>query len=164
MHLANCPHPDIAYAVGRFSRYTSNSNCYHWAAIERVFKYLKEQLIMAVIIVVFPCVIEGFCDANWILDSEETKATSGYVFILGGGAVVWRFAKQTVICKSTMEIEFIALDLASAEAEWLKILLADIPMLPKPIPAVSIAKVKSKNYNEKRRHIRHNSTKELLSN
>ncbi|RVW88077.1 Retrovirus-related Pol polyprotein from transposon TNT 1-94 [Vitis vinifera] len=29
----------------------------------------------------------GFSDANWILDSDEMKSTSGYVFILGGNAV-----------------------------------------------------------------------------
>jgi len=27
-------------------------------------------------------VLEGYNDANWISDSEETKSTSGYVFTL----------------------------------------------------------------------------------
>ena len=34
----------------------------------------------------FPAVIEGFSDANWISESDETKSTSGYVFTLAGGA------------------------------------------------------------------------------
>ncbi|KAJ9536561.1 hypothetical protein OSB04_un000260 [Centaurea solstitialis] len=33
--------PDIAYAVGRLSRYTSNPGTQHWQTIKRVFKYLK---------------------------------------------------------------------------------------------------------------------------
>ena len=32
-------------------------------------------------------VLEGYCDANWISDADELYATSGYVFLLGGGAV-----------------------------------------------------------------------------
>ena len=40
---------------------------------------------------------EGFSDANWISDSDEMKFTSGYIFILGGSAVSWKFAKQTCI-------------------------------------------------------------------
>ncbi|RVW36173.1 hypothetical protein CK203_100389 [Vitis vinifera] len=58
----------------------------------------------------FPSVLEGFSDANWILDLDEMKSTSGYVFILGGSAVSWKSAKQTCITWSTMEAEFIALE------------------------------------------------------
>jgi hypothetical protein len=31
--------------------------------------------------------LEGYSDANWISNADELKATSGYVFTLGGGAV-----------------------------------------------------------------------------
>ncbi|PHU22110.1 Potassium transporter 19 [Capsicum chinense] len=48
---------------------------------------------------------------------DETKSTSGYVFTLGGGAVSWRSAKQTVIARSTMESEFMNLELAGTKAE-----------------------------------------------
>lgn len=42
----------------------------------------------------FPIVLEGYNDVNWIFDSDETKSTGGYVFTLGGGAVVWRSTKN----------------------------------------------------------------------
>ena len=32
-------------------------------------------------------VIEGYSDANWIVDFEKSKSTSGYVFTLGRAAV-----------------------------------------------------------------------------
>ena len=35
----------------------------------------------------YPAVLEGYSDSNWISDADEMKATSGYVFTLGGGAV-----------------------------------------------------------------------------
>ena len=76
----------------------------------------------------FLAVLEGYSDANWISDSDETKSTSGYVFTLGGGAVAWRSAKQTIIARSTMESEFVALEMAGSEAEWLKNFLANITL------------------------------------
>jgi hypothetical protein len=40
-------------------------------------------------------VLEGYNDANWILDSDEIKSTNGYIFILGGGTVSWKSSKQS---------------------------------------------------------------------
>ncbi|GJR38490.1 pol polyprotein [Tanacetum coccineum] len=67
-----------------------------------------------------PAVIEGYSDANWISDIKDSRSTSGYVFTLGGAAISWKSSKQTVIAKSTMESEFIALDKCEKEAEWLR--------------------------------------------
>jgi Icc-related predicted phosphoesterase len=83
-----------------------------------------------------PKVLEGYSDANWISDADELKATSGYVFTLGGVAVSWKSCKQTILTKSTMEEEFAALDTATVEAEWLRELLMDLPIVEKPILAI----------------------------
>ena len=48
----------------------------------------------------------------------------------------WRSCKQTILTKSTIETELIALDTASAETEWLCELLLDLQMVEKPIPAI----------------------------
>jgi len=29
-------------------------------------------------------VLKGYNDANWIVDTDESKSTSGYIFTLGG--------------------------------------------------------------------------------
>lgn len=76
----------------------------------------------------FPIVLEGFCDANLVTDNDEVSSTSGYVFTLGGGTISWKSTKQTCIARSTMESKFIALDLASQEAELLRNLLTDVPL------------------------------------
>ena len=62
-------------------------------------------------------VLEGYCDANWISDSTDSKSTSGYVLTLGSAIVSWKSSKQTYIARSTMEVEFVALDKAGEEAE-----------------------------------------------
>ena len=71
-----------------------------------------------------------------------------------------------------MESEFVAIEMAGSEAEWLKNFLANIPLGMKPTPSVSmhcdcqseIAIAKNKSYDGKNRHIqlRHNLVKQLL--
>ncbi|GKE70303.1 NAC domain-containing protein 7-like protein, partial [Tanacetum coccineum] len=96
-----------------------------------------------------PAIIEGYSDANWISDIKDSRSTSGYVFILGGPAISWKLSsKQTVIAKSTMESEFIALDKCGEKRR-----------------NGYVNSVHSTMYNGKSRHIRrrHNSKRQLLS-
>ncbi|KAL0285601.1 UNVERIFIED_CONTAM: Retrovirus-related Pol polyprotein from transposon TNT 1-94 [Sesamum angustifolium] len=173
MFLMNYTRPDIAYAVSRLSRYTHNPNNEHWNALRRLLRYLKGTINMSLHFNKFPAVLEGFCDANWVTDSDEVSSTSGYVFTLGGGAISWKSAKQTCIACSTMESEFIALELAGQEEEWLKNLLRDVPLWGSTVPVslhcdsqAAIGIATNYAYNGKRRHIRirHGAVKKLLKN
>ena len=83
-----------------------------------------------------PTVLEEYSDSNWISDIDQIYTISGYVFTLGADAVSWRSCKQTILTKSTMEAELTTLDIASAEAKWLRELLLDLPVVEKPIPAI----------------------------
>jgi hypothetical protein len=122
----------------------------------------------------YPSVLEGYTDASWISNTEDNSSTSGWVFLLGGGAISWASKKQTCITSSTMESEFVALAAACKEAEWLKNLLLEIPLWPKPIAPISIrcdiaatlAKAYSQMYNGKSRHlgVRHSMIRELIMN
>ncbi|RVW41773.1 Retrovirus-related Pol polyprotein from transposon TNT 1-94 [Vitis vinifera] len=51
---------------------------------------------------------------------DSRKSTSGYIFMLAGGADSWKSAKQTLIASSTMETEFIACYEASNHGIWLR--------------------------------------------
>ncbi|GJX29714.1 zinc finger, CCHC-type containing protein [Tanacetum coccineum] len=144
MYAMTCTRPDIAFVVGKLSRYTSNPGTQHWQAIQ------------------------------WISNTEENSSTSGWVFLLGGGAISWASKKQTCITGSTIESEFMALAAAGKQAEWLKNLLLEISLWSKPIAPISIrcdstatlAKAYSQMYNGKSRHlgVRHSMIRELIMN
>ncbi|GJW91181.1 hypothetical protein Tco_0168734 [Tanacetum coccineum] len=129
---------DIAYAVGRFS------------TKDYGLSYVG-----------YPSVLEGYSDASWINHVEDSSSTSGWVFLLGEGAISWASKKQTCITGSTMESEFVALAAAGKEAEWLRNLIHEIPIWPKPIAPISIrcdsaptmARAYSQIYNGKSRHL-----------
>jgi len=68
----NCTRPDIAYAVRKLSRYTSNPNDDHWIALLCILGYVSHTKEYALRYGQYPPVLEGFNDANWIRDSEES--------------------------------------------------------------------------------------------
>jgi hypothetical protein len=163
MYLASATRPDISYVMSKLNRIVSNPGEDHWQALERVLHYLKGTMSYGIYYTGYSRVLEGYCDANWISDAYEIYATSGYVFSLGGGAVSWKSCKQTISTRSTKEAKLTALDTATVEAEWLRELLMDLPMVEKPIPAISmncdnqtvIVKVNSSKDNMKStRHVK----------
>ena len=105
--------------------------------------------------------LEGYSDASWISDISDSKATSGYVFTLGGAAVSWKSSKQTVITRSTMESEFVALDKCGEEAEWLRNFLEDIPKWTKPVPAICIHCDNQSAINIAKNPVHHDRTKHV---
>ena len=54
--------PDIAYAVGRLSRYTQCPSQDHWDALARLMKYLRGTMDYAIEYSGFPVVLEGYND------------------------------------------------------------------------------------------------------
>ncbi|GJS90882.1 zinc finger, CCHC-type containing protein [Tanacetum coccineum] len=124
--------------VGRLSRFTSNPSRQHWQAITRVFKYLKGTMNYGLSYMGYPSVLEGYSDASWINHVEDSSSTSGWVFLLRGGAISWASKKQTCITGSTMKSEFVALAATGKEAEWLRNLIHEIIIWPKPIAPISI--------------------------
>nr|GEU95626.1 retrotransposon protein, putative, Ty1-copia subclass [Tanacetum cinerariifolium] len=60
-------------------------------------------------------------------DADDLKSQTGYVFILNGGAVDWKSAKQRIFATSSAKAEYIAAFDASKEAESLKVLDISVP-------------------------------------
>nr|GEU39161.1 zinc finger, CCHC-type [Tanacetum cinerariifolium] len=174
MYAMTCIRPDIAFTVGKLSRYTSNPRTQHWQAIQRVLKYLKKTMDYRLVYSGYPLVLEGYTDASWISNTEDNSSTSGWVLLLGDGAISWASKKQTCITGFIMESEFVALAAAGKEAKWLKNFLLEITLWVKPIASISIrcdsaatlAKAYSQMYNGKSRHlsVRHSMIRKLITN
>ncbi|GJV01074.1 hypothetical protein Tco_1334643 [Tanacetum coccineum] len=174
MYVMTCTRLDIAFVVGKLSRYTSNPGTQHWQAIQRVLKYLKKTMDYSLTYTGYSSILEGYTDASWISNTEDNSSTSGWVFLLGGSAISWASKKQTCITRSTMESKFVALAAAGKEAEWLRNLIFEILLWSKLIVPISIrcdsvatlAKAYSQMYNRKSRHlgVRHSMIHELIMN
>ena len=49
MYAMVCTRPDIAYAVGKTSRYLANLGKQHWEAVKWILRYLRAQLVLGLI-------------------------------------------------------------------------------------------------------------------
>ncbi|KAJ9567194.1 hypothetical protein OSB04_003160 [Centaurea solstitialis] len=120
MYLMSFTRPDLTYAVSRLSRYTSNPS-----SITRLLRYLRYTREYGLHYGRYPTVIKGYSDANWISDIKDSKPSSAAI-------------KQSIVARSTMESEFIALDKYGEKVEWLRQFVEDIPKWPKPVTVICI--------------------------
>ena len=72
----------------------------------------------------------GYTDSYFQTDKDSRKSTSGCVFTLNGGSVVWRSVKQSCITDFTIEAEYVAASEAAKEAVWLRKFLIDLEVVP----------------------------------
>nr|GEW51355.1 zinc finger, CCHC-type [Tanacetum cinerariifolium] len=87
MYAMTCIRPDIAFVVGKLSRYTSNPGTQHWQAIQWVLKYLKKTMDYRLTYTGYPSVLEGYTDASWINNIKHNSSSNGWVFMLGSGVI-----------------------------------------------------------------------------
>lgn len=122
LYLAQVTRPDINFVVNLLSRYSTNPGKSHWQAIKRVFRYLKGTSSLGITYGNVIHDVTGFCDADWAGDLDQRKSTTGYIFIMNGGAISWSTKKQPTVALSTTEAEYMSMVAATQEAIWLKCL------------------------------------------
>ena len=71
-----------------------------------------------------------YIDSGFQSNKDSRKFTSGVVFSLGGGAIIWRSIKQTCVVDSTMEVEYVAACEVAKEAVWLREFLKELEVIP----------------------------------
>nr|CAN75475.1 hypothetical protein VITISV_006889 [Vitis vinifera] len=120
MYAQVCTRPDIAYIVGMLGRYLSNPGMDHWKKAKRVMWYLQRTKdYMLTYRRSSHLEIVGYSDSDFAGCLDSRRSTSGYIFMLAGGAISWKSVKQTLIASFTMEAEFIACYEASNHGIWL---------------------------------------------
>ncbi|KAL9172095.1 hypothetical protein ABFS82_03G022000 [Erythranthe guttata] len=121
MYAQTCTRPDISYAVGVLGRYQSNPGIDHWKAAKKVMRYLQgTKDYMLTYRRSDQLEVIGYSDSDFAGCVDSRKSTSGFVFLLAGGAISWKSVKQSIIASSTMEAEFVACFEASSHALWLR--------------------------------------------
>jgi hypothetical protein len=71
----------------KLSQFVTNPRDTHLSALERVLRYLKETINYGIHFTGYLRILEGYCDASWIFDTDELYAMSEYAFLLGGDVV-----------------------------------------------------------------------------
>ena len=130
MYLEVCTRPDIAFAMGMLGRYQQNPGMDHWRAAKKVMRYLQgTKDYMLTYRHSDHLELVGYTDADFAGCVDSKKSTSGYIFLLAGGAVSWKSIKQTLTASSTMEAEFVACYEGTSHATWLMNLITGLTIM-----------------------------------
>nr|GAT51524.1 predicted protein [Mycena chlorophos] len=122
-YLAVATRPDIAYAVGVLARFSKNPGWKHWQALKRVLRYLKGTIDKRLTFGSIQSTGELFTtysDADHGGNPDNGRSTSGYVVMMGGGAISWSSRLQSFVTLSTTEAEYVAAVSAGQEILWLR--------------------------------------------
>jgi Reverse transcriptase (RNA-dependent DNA polymerase) len=136
MYLSICTRPDISQAVGALARYMTKPTSTHWQAAKGVLRYLNGTSTYGIIFGGNASLdLMAYCDADYAGDLDSRRSTTGYVFILNGGAISWSSRLQQTVAVSTTEAEYMAAAAAIKEALWLRSLLHSLHL---DIPTINI--------------------------
>ncbi|GKE87727.1 retrotransposon protein, putative, ty1-copia subclass, partial [Tanacetum coccineum] len=103
MYVVRCTRPDVAFAQNITSRFQQNP-----AELQ----------------------VKCYCDAGFETDRDDTKSQTGYVFVLNGGAVVWKSSKQSTTAQHATEVEYIVASEAAKEAVWISKFIDELGVVP----------------------------------
>ena len=103
----------------------------HWTTVKNILTYLKRTKDM---FLVYggdkELVVNGYVNASFDTDPDDSKSQTGYVFTLNGGAASWCSSKQSVVAGSTCEADYMAASEATHEAIWMKEFITDLGVIP----------------------------------
>ena len=151
--------PDIHFAVSAVAKYSSKPNQSHLTAALRILRYLKKTKHLILWYEQNDDKVVGFSDADYARDVDDRHSTSGYVFILGSGAISWYSGKQRGVTTSTAQAEYVALSHTTKEAVFLRQLLSELegtdygPVSVQEDNQAAIAIAKNPVFYSKTKHI-----------
>jgi hypothetical protein len=118
--------PDLAYVVCLVARFMDRPTEMHFAAVKRILRYVKGTLDYGILyrhVTNGNLKLLGWSDSDYIGDLDDRKSTSGYVFMLGTGAISWSSKKQPIVILSTTEAEYVAAASCACQCIWLRSIL-----------------------------------------
>lgn len=113
--------PDLMYVVCLISRFMAHPKEAHWEAAKRVLRYLRGTVDMGVYYrrEVLDDLV-GYCDSDYAGNVDDSRSTTGFVFMLSAGAVSWSLRKHPIVTLSTTEAEYVAAAACACQCVWMQ--------------------------------------------
>lgn len=119
--------PDLMFVVSLISRFMANPTELHFGTAKRIMRYVKGTLEFGIWYQrEGKSELLGYTDSDYAGDVDDSRSTSGYVFLMSGGAVAWSSRKQPIVTLSTTEAEYVAAATCACQAIWMKRILKEI--------------------------------------
>ena len=119
---------DLTYFVGFLSRFIERPTIEHLTALKRVLRYLRGTIGYGLVYLKgqSKARLVGYSDRDFAGDEQDTKSTSGQVFLLGDMLISWASQKQKTVDLSSCEAKYVAATAAACQGMWLNRLNSEL--------------------------------------
>lgn len=118
--IASTTRPDVSYAVSQLGRFNSAWTTTHWVAAKHVLRYLRGTQDLSITYSEGSLTPTAYSDSDFSQCPTSRRSVSGFVVVLGGGAVSWRSERQSVLALSTNEAEYMAAAECAKHLSWVR--------------------------------------------
>nr|GFA36305.1 putative retrotransposon protein [Tanacetum cinerariifolium] len=74
--------------------------------------------------------VSCYTDVGYLMDADDLKSQTGYVFVFNRDAIDWKSTKQSIFTTSSAEAKYIAAYDASKEAVWVRKFIFGLGVVP----------------------------------
>ncbi|XP_017618008.1 uncharacterized mitochondrial protein AtMg00810-like [Gossypium arboreum] len=119
--------PNITYTVNLICRFMECPKEMYLQTAKRIFRYLQGTIDYGILYKkAEKSALIGFMDSDYAGDQDDRKNTSGYVFMLGSGAVSLSSRKQPIVTLSATEAQLVVASACVCQVIWMRKLLEEV--------------------------------------
>ena len=161
LYLVKLSRPDIANPVRELSKVMDNACPAHEKELKRLIQYViqtKDQKLKLEA-KSKSWEIKAYSDSDFAGDKDERKSITGYIIVLSGSPISWRYKAQPCVSLSSTESEYVALNKTVREVKFIFQLLEIMGVEAKRPAKIMVDNIeciflpKNKTSGEKTKHI-----------
>ena len=114
--------PNIAFPISHLLKFVVKPGLKHIVVLKCLFCYLRGStdigIAFSVLNILNPQLI-GYSNSDFVANLNNRQSISGFVFLLNGGSILWKFKQQSLVTFSTHNAKYVSLVIALYEVIWL---------------------------------------------
>ena len=126
LYLAQCTRYDLCYAVNQVTRACSKPAEIHMTAANYALRCLRGTADLPIAYKRGQFRVVSYTDASFGANPDNSKSSTGYLFLLGGGLISFGSKTQSLTAQSAVESELQTLSYGAREAVYLSKFLMEL--------------------------------------
>ena len=127
---------EIAFSVNQLCQHMHAPSTTYRTTIKRVLRNLKDSVHHGLLYSKGSLHLTAYCDSDWVGSIDDKRSTTSFAVFLGPNMISWCAKKQSIVSRSSIEVEYRALAITTAKVYWLRMLFCEIQFALTCAPAI----------------------------